>query len=119
MFGKITKTDMERMCRDAAMPPVHRETLADGREIFVADGFSLPPHFMHRHFGITPKDFPYGCYATMWWAAKGEDRLDVGAPLYFDVGHDPKIPRDRKQKARIRAAVKHARDHFEKIRKAH
>lgn len=118
MLGKITKADMERMCRAAAMPPVHRDTLADGREIFIADGFSLPPHYAHRHFGVTPKDFPDGAYATMWWAGRGEDQLDVGAPLYFDVGHDPSIPRESKQKARINAAMKHAKEHFALIKKA-
>lgn len=107
---------MERMCRAAAMPPVHRTTV-DGHEVFVADGFSLPPHFMHRHFGITPRDFPHGCYATMWWAAKGEDQLDIGAPLYFDIAHDPSIPRESKQRARINAAVKHARGHFKRLKK--
>lgn len=118
MFGKITKTDMERICRSAAMPPVHRDTLSDGREIFIADGFSLPPHWMHRHFGIAPKDFPYGCYATMWWAARGDEELDVGAPLYFDINHDPSLPRESKQRARINAAIKHAKEHFKRIKKA-
>jgi hypothetical protein len=118
MFGKVTKADMERICRAAAMPPVWRETLEDGREIFIADGFTLPPHWMHRHFGIGPTSFPYGAYATMWWAAKGEDELAVGAPLYFDVGHDPSIPRSSKQRARINAAVKHAKEHFAQIKKA-
>lgn len=117
MFGSLTKSDMERICRAAAMPPVHRETLDDGREIFIADGFSLPPHHTHRHFGIGPKEFPYGCYATMWWAARGEDKLDIGAPLYFDVGHDFSLPREAKQKARIRAAIKHAKALFERQKK--
>lgn len=118
MFGRITKADMERICRHAAMPPVHRETLDDGREIFIADGFSMPPHRMHRHFGIGPTAFPYGAYATMWWAAKGEDQLLVGAPLYFDIGHDPSIPRESKQRARINAAIKDAKDHFKRLKKA-
>lgn len=117
MFGRITKTDMERMCRNAAMLPVHRATFDDGREIFIADGFSLPPHFAHRHFGVEPKDFPYGCYATMWWAAKGEDELHIGAPLYFDIAHDPSLPRESKQRARVNAAVKHAKDHFAAMKK--
>jgi hypothetical protein len=118
MFGTMTKADMERICRAAAMPPVARETLDDGHEIFIADGFSLPPHWMHRHFGIEPTDFPRGAYATIWWAAKGEAGLDVGAPLYFDVGHDPSIPRESKQRARINAAIKDAKDHFARARKA-
>lgn len=117
MFGKVTKADMERICRAAAMPPVHRDKLADGREIFVADGFSLPPHYMHRHFGITPSDFPYGAYATMWWAATGDEQLEVGAPLYFDVAHDPSMPSGSKQKARINAAIKHAKQHFARLKK--
>ena len=120
MIGQrtITKADMERICRAAAMPPVWRATLDDGREIFIADGFSLPPHRMHRHFGVEPSDFPHGAYATMWWAAKGDEQLDVGAPLYFDVGHDPSIPREAKQRARIDAAIKHATDDMFARRKA-
>lgn len=110
MFGKITKADMERICRAAAMPPVWRDTLEDGREIFVADGFSMPPHRMHRHFGIGPDQFPYGAYATMWWASRGEDDLFVGAPLYFEAGHDPKYSAADKKRMRINAALKHAKD---------
>lgn len=116
--GKLNKADMERICRAAAMPPVWRETLEDGREIFIADGFSLPPHFTHRHFGIGPKQFPKGCYATMWWAGKGEDDLDIGAPLYFDLFHDPSLPKSSKQRARINAALQHAKAHFERKKKA-
>lgn len=116
--AKLKKADMERICRQAAMKPVHRATLEDGREVFIADGFSLPPHYMHRHFGVEPKDFPHGAYATMWWATKGEEDLAIGAPLYFDIGHDPSIPRESKQRARINAAVEHAKKHFARMKKA-
>ena len=85
------------------MVPVKRTNI-DGAEVFIADGFSSPPHVRLRKF-LTADEFPFGCYASLWWASKGEDKLDTGQPLFFDA-----LSADsRNQHARINAAIKEAR----------
>ncbi len=76
----MQKDPIEAICRKAGLAPARRETIR-GRDVFVADGFSLLPHVTFRRFGIDQHDFPTGCHATIWWCARGEDKVDVGAPI--------------------------------------
>ena len=114
----IGKNKIERICRAAGMKPVSRDNIR-GVEVFIADGFSLMPHNNFRRFGIEPTDFPHGMYATLWWASKGDEKLDTGQPLFFDVMHDPSVAIHDKQRARINAALKSAREFINRRRKAH
>lgn len=99
----IDKHKIERICRAAGMRPEKRTNI-EGAEVFIADGFSPPPHFKYRKLGLETGDFPYGCYVTFWWAARGEDKLDTGQPLFFDA-----LDADsRNQHARLNTAVKEA-----------
>ena len=113
----LTKRDMERICRDGGQKPVRRETIA-GHEVFIADGFSLPPHYKIRHFGVGPMAHPHGCYTTMWFCAKGEELLGNGGFLICDAFHDPSLSKESKQRARINSALGEARQYFEDRKKA-
>ena len=108
MNKKLTKQDIERICRNGCMEPVKR-TKIDSAEVFIADGVSAPPHLAHRRFGIGPEQFPGGMYVTMWWLSRGEDKLDVGSFLYFEVLHDPMLSKSGKQRARINSALADAK----------
>ena len=112
------KTAIERICRAAGMAPVKRDNIR-GAEVFVADGVSMPPHMAYWRFGIEPTEFPQGMYATLWWASKGDERLDTGQPLFFDAKHNPSLPVGSKQKARVNAALKSAREFIDLRKKAH
>lgn len=101
---------IERMCRNAGMRPEIREKIGN-IDLFIADGFSLPPHRWFKKFGVEPEDFPFGMYATLWWVSKKEDHLDVGQPLFFDKMENSKL-------ARINAARKEARLFVERRKKA-
>lgn len=114
----IGKNKIESICRRSGMKPVRRETI-DGVEIFIADGFSLMPHNHYRRFGVEPFEFPQGMYVTLWWASKGDEKLDIGQPLFFDVMHNPEYANGSKQRARINAALSTAREFLERRRKAH
>lgn len=103
----IGKDKIERICRDAGMKPVKRDNIA-GAEVFIADGFSLPPHQAYRRFGIGPEQFPQGMYATLWWVSRQEDKLDVGSAVFFELFHDPQYTGADKQRGRINAALKDA-----------
>lgn len=103
----ITKDKMESMCRDAGMVPEARAKIK-GREIFVADGFSSVPHVAFMKFGVEPDEFPDGAYCTLWFAAKGEDKLDLGLPLIFQKNHNPEYSDSMKKTGRINMAIKHA-----------
>ena len=107
-MAKLSKQDIERMCRNGCMEPVKRGKF-QGAEIFIADGMSAPPHLAHRRFGIGPEQFPGGMYVTMWWLARGEDKLDVGSFLYFELLHDPMLSKSGKQRARINSAMQDAK----------
>lgn len=114
---KITKDKIERMCRAAGMQPVERANFR-GYELFVADGFSAPPHWKFRHFGVGPEAYPFGAYMTLWWISSGEENLDTGAVIHCDAFHDPEYSKADKQRLRINTAIKEATEFLERRRKA-
>lgn len=113
----IGKQKIERMCRDAGMIPVKRGTVR-GAELFIADGFSAPPHHNYRRFGVEATDFPFGMFATLWWVSKGDEKLDTGQPLFFDAFHNPEYAKADKQRARINSAIKEADTFLQRRKKA-
>lgn len=114
----IGKNAIERICRAAGMQPVKRASI-QGAEVFIADGFSLPPHRAYRRFGIEADQFPKGMYATLWWVSKGDEKLDIGQPLFFQAFHDPKNSLADKKMMRINSALKEARAFLGRRKKMH
>jgi len=100
---KTTKEDMERMCVAAGMQTQPRRTI-EGKEVFIADGFSSPPHAAFGRFGLTPEEFPFGCFVTFWLTEARKSEIGMGRPLFFDALASTSRDRD----ARIREAVKDA-----------
>lgn len=105
----LGKSKIETMCRRAGVLPVGRENI-DGEDVFIADGFSIIPEIAFQKFDIEAKDFPSGAFATFWWTFEGDDKMSLGRPLFFDAFHDPGHTMESKQKMRIAAALKDARD---------
>lgn len=109
----MDKDKIETICRRAGMKPEARTKYKD-YEIFVADGFSLPPHRNFQRFGVEPLDFSSGMYATLWWVSKKAEQLDTGQPLFFDARHglDGRINREYDlstlKRGRINAAIREA-----------
>ena len=115
---KLDKQTLEKACRNAGMKPVRRDNIF-GTSVYIADGFSSPPHYKFRRFGIDPDEFPWGAFVTLWWLERGEGELDVGRPMIFDAFHDPQFSMETRQLARINSAMKDARDFIERRKKAH
>ena len=105
------KDKVETICRNAGIRPETREKIGDV-DLFLADGFSLPPHKAYAKFGITPFEFPHGMYVTLWWVSRDVEKLDVGRPLFFDVKENSKY-------ARLNAARRDARTFVENRKLAH
>lgn len=114
----MQKHAVERMCRNAGMLPVSRTNI-DGAEVFVADGFAAHPAITFRRFGISDGEFPGGCYATLWWVSRQEDKLDIGQPLFFELLHNPEYGNGGKKLARVNAAVNAAKEFLDRRKKAH
>lgn len=112
----IGKHKIERMCRTAGMIPETRTNI-NGAEVFIADGFSAPPHQNFRRF-VEATEFPFGMFCTMWWASKGDEKLDTGQPLFFDAFHNPEYSKADKKRARINAARKEAETFLSRRKKA-
>jgi len=113
----MQKDPIEAMCRQTGLAPSRRETI-QGRDVFVADGFALLPHVTFRRFGVDANDFPTVCHATIWWAARGEDKFDVGAPMFFEPHHNPEYDHKTKRQARINTALNQAAGFLHSIDKA-
>ena len=109
----IGKSRIETICRNAGMVPVTRANI-EGTEVFIADGFSAPPHNHYRRLGVDGDEFPLGCFVTLWWASRGEDKLDTGQPLFFDALKSD----SRNQQARINTALKEAAMFLDRRKKA-
>lgn len=103
----LNKNRIEKLCRAAGMVPEARRS-AHGHEVFVADGFSLWPHYKMRHFGLGPDMFDGGCYITLWWIPQGEDKVLTGTALYCEPRHDPDYDLATRKQMRINAAVANA-----------
>lgn len=99
----MNKDKIEQMCRRAGLVPIERTSIKDA-DIFIADGFSRPPHDSFRRFGIDATDYPAGCFVTLWWASKKDEELDIGQPLFFEPWHDPSLMLSFRQKARVNSA---------------
>lgn len=116
----MNKDKIETLFRSLECVPVDRETI-HGREVFIGDGYSASPHVPYvRRGALSPGEFPNGCFVTWWWVAKGEDKLDRGAPLFFDAVHDVyRISLSVRQKGRINAAKIAAEQYIKSIRTVH
>ena len=111
MRPAITKANMERMVRAAHAKPVARARVR-GRQIFIADGFSLPPHTAYRWVAnIEPTDYPNGAHVTMWWS--GEETVRDGTWLVWDANHNPEYSEADKLRGRIHAAIENAKQHYD------
>lgn len=107
----MNKERIETIFRNAGLKPEERITVQD-YSVFLADGFSLPPHHKVARFGVDPNDFPRGCYVTFWWAGKDE-KLHAGRPLFFEAFHEREYDLETKKKARLQAALKDAAGHID------
>lgn len=113
----IGKQKIEQICRSAGMVPVARDNIM-GAEVFIADGFSTRPHLAYRRFGIGPEQFPGGMHVTLWWASKGDEKLDTGQPLFFETFHDPQYSSSDKKQARINSARQAAKEFLQRRKRA-
>lgn len=112
----ISKDRIEAMCREARAKPERRLPLRD-YELLISDGFSLPPHAAYRRFGVDADEYPSGCYVTLWWLMKGEDRLFGGGRCIFDAFHDPEYDIATRKQARINTAIQKAEEFVGQLRK--
>lgn len=113
------KERIEAMCRRAGLKPAERRKVRD-YDLMLADGLSLAPHRAWQRFGISPTEFPRGCYVTFWWLMKGEDRLFVAGPLFFDIAHNPEyIDGVTKRRARLNRAAKDAETFVKRLLTTH
>lgn len=112
----ISRQKAEEMTKNAGLKPVKKTVLRDF-DLLISDGFSLPPHRNFRKFGLGPDHFNQGCYVTMWWLMKGDEKMFAGNSLFFDVFHDPEYDRESKQEMRIASAYADASDFLKRLEK--
>lgn len=103
----ISRQKAEEMTKNAGLKPVKKTVLRDF-DLLISDGFSLPPHRNFKKFGLGPEHFNQGCYVTMWWLMKGDEKMLAGNSLFFDVFHDPEYDRESKQQMRVNSAIQDA-----------
>lgn len=108
----MNKDKVEQIFRNAGLKPEARVSHVKGYDVFIADGFSLPPHHKIRRFDVDADEYPRGCYVTFWWAGKDEG-LHAGRPLFFDALHERQYDLETRKKARLTAALKDAEGHID------
>jgi len=116
--GKLSVSDMERMCKAAQMKPAKRDRY-QGYDIYVSDGFSEKPWIHYQKFLMEEDGFPNGCYCTIWFATeRGSDRIEnLGQPLLFDAYHDLELGELRRHWGRVNKALGEARAMIDQKRK--
>ena len=108
-MSNMKKQVIEKACNAAGLKAVRRENVY-GYSVCIADGFAAQPHLTFRRFGAEQGDFPFGCFCTIFWIEGRDDEFEVGVPMLFDAFHDPSLPKDTKQLARINTAINAAAD---------
>lgn len=114
---QTTKADMERMFAAAGIRQELRQPYRD-YDIYVGEGFSSPPHFPYRRFGIDRDEYPFGCWIEFYWIGKGE-RLFIGSILHIDAFHNSGIDAATKKKMRLNTAIERARQDIDKLKAVH
>lgn len=107
----IDKAKAEEISKAAQLTLERRQRIGD-YELFIAAGESKPPHFRYQRFGVEPDEFPEGCFVTMAWLMKGENKLLIAWPTFFKKNHDPYLSEAGKKLARINRAIRDAEDHL-------
>jgi len=107
----MNKDEVEQSFRRGGTTPVLREKVGD-YDVFIADGFSKPPHLRLQRFGIEPDQYPGGAYCTIWWCGKDEV-LYLGRPIFFDATELT----DPSRASRVRVAKEDAERHIKMIGK--
>lgn len=111
----MNKQQFELALDATSVKPVHRENI-NGQEVFVADGFISPSQLKYLDkFGVsaTDKEFPYGCFATIWYA---EAKIGLCGIAIYQAFHDQGSV-EAKAQMRIKSAVVLARNDLAKRRK--
>ena len=111
------KSDIERVFTSVGIKPVKR-TIIQGEQVFIADGFVGPSMINDGHlrrFNVSPGEFPFGCFLTMWWT---EQHKGIGSIGVFDAMHDPGYTPDEKKNMRVATIIEMAKLDF-KRRKMH
>jgi len=114
----MNKERLENWVRRVGMKPALKKTFRGG-EIFVADGKAdnRTKASLLKRGAINLGEFPDGFYMTTWFYATGEDVVQCGPLLFFDVNHDKEQGWDdeTKRRARINTAVAEARGFIESV----
>ena len=96
----MRREDYESLVRERSGIPVEKVSTKWG-EVLIAEEFKNDKTL----------EFPWGYYRVMW--AIERDKMDFAQELFFDAFHDPQIPFDGKQRARINAALLNAQGWLE------
>jgi hypothetical protein len=112
----MNKQQIEDMCRRGGLTPADKFSLY-GVDVIVADGkVQAKDVDKFRRFGAEHSDFPWGCYATFWFAMKDDKQHALGRPLFFKLDHEKDLDERSKKDRRISAARKDADDHLRTAR---
>lgn len=114
---RLNRQTVERMMTDAQMRPETKQSYK-GQQIFIADGFSKTPAVHYRKLGIEPGEFPNGVHCTIWFVGVGEEKLDAGAPAFFEPNHNPEWDEDTKKSKRIEKVLENAKNFIDARAKA-
>lgn len=97
----MNKCKMEDMFVSAGFQPIERAKHGE-YDIYIADGFSRPPHHaLQSKFGFDKDDYEFGCYVTFWLLYKGGELQSNGGFVVCE-------PDQVNPRLRAKAAIKHA-----------
>jgi hypothetical protein len=104
---RLDRTKIEAIC-DAAQLRLEKRLRVENYELFIAAGESKPPHFRYQRFGVEPTEFPLGCFVTIWWLMKDEDKLVVAVPAFYEKNHEAYLTDEGRLKARVNRCAQEA-----------
>lgn len=93
-MSKYTIQELEKsMARNRCKPLARGQH--KGLQIWVGEGWR----------NDNPNEFPWGYFQGMYMIGKSDERPDIAQEVMFDAMHDPEIPTEDRQQARINALM--------------
>lgn len=101
----MDKDTVEDKFRRMGAVPITRDVIGE-YNLYIADGYSAPPHLNMQKLGIKPDEFPFGMQVVPYFLGKGE-KLYFGSVNFYSSATD--------QKTRIDDTKRVAKWHLDKM----
>lgn len=106
-MSKYTRQEIEQSLSRNQLKPLCKKEYK-GMHIWVMEGWR----------NDNQKEFPWGYYQGGYMIGYSDEKPDIAQEVMFDAMHDPQIPYQDKQRARVNHMLENARKAIDKLQES-